>query len=135
PSRVPGSTAACTSTVNGCPANTLTPARWRRRGNSSTRARRPSSGSACTNPTSTRCGRPPMCPGWTRWGSGAALAPQRPKVESYDKTLFLVLKTVKYVERESVAKARQIVETGEIMIFVGADFVVTARPGAHGTLG
>ena len=64
----------------------------------------------------------------------AVHAHQRPKLERYDKTLFLVLKTVKYVEHESVAKARQIVETGEIMIFVGADFVVTVRHGEHGRL-
>src|ERR1700737_31601 len=64
----------------------------------------------------------------------AVHAHQRPKLERYNKTLFLVLKTVKYVEHESVAKARQIVETGEIMIFVGADFVVTVRPGEHGRL-
>jgi magnesium transporter len=54
---------------------------------------------------------------------------QRPKLERYDDTLFLVLKTVNYVEHESVAKAREIVETGEIMIFVGDDFVVTVRHG------
>lgn len=64
----------------------------------------------------------------------AVHAHQRPKLDRYDKTLFLVLKTVKYVEHESVAKARQIVETGEIMIFVGADFVVTVRHGEHGKL-
>jgi magnesium transporter len=64
----------------------------------------------------------------------AVHAHQRPKLERYDNTLFLVLKTVKYVEHESVAKARQIVETGEIMIFVGADFVVTVRHGEHGRL-
>jgi magnesium transporter len=43
--------------------------------------------------------------------------------------LFLVLKTVYYVEHESVSLAREIVETGEIMIFVGPDFVVTVRHG------
>jgi magnesium transporter len=64
----------------------------------------------------------------------AVHAHQRPKLERYDKTLFLVLKTVNYVEHESVAKAREIVETGEIMIFVGADFVVTVRHGEHGGL-
>ena len=64
----------------------------------------------------------------------AVHAHQRPKLERYDKTLLLVLKTVKYVEHESVAKARQIVETGEIMVFVGADFVVTVRHGEHGRL-
>ena len=64
----------------------------------------------------------------------AVLAHQRPKLERYDKTLFLVLKTVRYVEHESVAKAREIVVTGEIMIFVGADFVVTVRHGEHSRL-
>ena len=33
----------------------------------------------------------------------AVHAHQRPKLERYDKTLFLVLKTVNYVEHESVA--------------------------------
>jgi magnesium transporter len=64
----------------------------------------------------------------------AVHAHQRPKLERYDKTLFLVLKTVNYIEHESVAKAREIVETGEIMIFVGADFVVTVRHGEHSGL-
>ncbi len=64
----------------------------------------------------------------------AVHAHQRPKLERYDNTLFLVLKTVKYVEHESMAKAREIVETGEIMIFVGPDFVVTVRHGEHGGL-
>ncbi|HMZ13284.1 MAG TPA: magnesium/cobalt transporter CorA [Mycobacterium sp.] len=61
----------------------------------------------------------------------AVHAHQRPKVERYDDTLFLVLKTVKYVPHESVALAREIVETGEIMVFVGGDFVVTVRHGDH----
>ncbi|MCB0950205.1 MAG: magnesium and cobalt transport protein CorA, partial [Mycobacterium sp.] len=64
----------------------------------------------------------------------AVHAHQRPKLERYDDTLFLVLKTVMYVDHESMAKARQIVETGEVMIFVGADFVVTVRHGEHGGL-
>jgi len=64
----------------------------------------------------------------------AVHAHQRPKLERYDRTLFLVLKTVKYVDHESMAKAREIVETGEVMIFVGSDFVVTVRHGEHGGL-
>ncbi|BBX95571.1 magnesium/cobalt transporter CorA [Mycobacterium lacus] len=64
----------------------------------------------------------------------AVHAHQRPKLERYDETLFLVLKTVNYVPHESVVLARQIVETGEIMIFVGRDFVVTVRHGEHGGL-
>lgn len=61
----------------------------------------------------------------------AVHAHQRPKLERYDNTLFLVLKTVNYVPHESVALAREIVETGEIMVFVGPDFVVTVRHGEH----
>jgi magnesium transporter len=64
----------------------------------------------------------------------AVHAHQRPKLERYDQTLFLVLKTVSYVEHESVANAREIVETGEIMVFVGPDFVVTVRHGDHSGL-
>lgn len=64
----------------------------------------------------------------------AVHAHQRPKLERYDKTLFMVLKTVTYVHHESIANIREIVETGEIMIFVGPDFVVTVRHGEHGGL-
>lgn len=61
----------------------------------------------------------------------AVHAHQRPKLARYDQTLFLVLKTVNYVEHDSMASAREIVETGEIMIFVGPDFVLTVRHGEH----
>jgi magnesium transporter len=64
----------------------------------------------------------------------AVHAHQRPKLERYDTMLFLVLKTVTYVDHDAVAKAREIVETGEIMIFVGPDYVVTVRHGEHSGL-
>lgn len=48
---------------------------------------------------------------------------QRPKLERYGDTLFLVLKTLWYVDEEDA------VETGEINMFVGPDFVVTVRHG------
>ncbi|WP_210503755.1 magnesium/cobalt transporter CorA [Nocardioides xinjiangensis] len=48
---------------------------------------------------------------------------QRPKLEHYGDTLFLVLKTLWYVDEEDA------VETGEINLFVGDDFVVTVRHG------
>lgn len=64
----------------------------------------------------------------------AVQAHQRPKLERYDETLFLVLKTVNYVTHESTVLPRQIVETGEIMIFVGKNFVVTVRHGEHSGL-
>jgi magnesium transporter len=64
----------------------------------------------------------------------AVCAHQRPKLERYDETLFMVLKTVRYVEHESPTTANEIVETGEIMAFLGRDFVVTVRHGQHSGL-
>ena len=64
----------------------------------------------------------------------AVHAHQRPKLERYDDTLFLVLKTVNYVPHESISLTREIVETGEIMVFVGPEFVVTVRHGNFGGL-
>ena len=51
-------------------------------------------------------------------------AHQRPKLEAYDGSLFVVLKTSRYVDRNSVF------EFGEVMVFLGADYVVTVRHGA-----
>ena len=48
---------------------------------------------------------------------------QRPKVEPYDDMLFMVVKTLWYVD------ARDEVETGQVSMFIGADFVVTIRQG------
>ena len=48
---------------------------------------------------------------------------QRPKVELFDNTIFVVLKTLRYIEETSD------VETGEVMMFVGDRFVVTVRYG------
>ncbi|SES44088.1 magnesium and cobalt transport protein CorA [Actinokineospora terrae] len=64
----------------------------------------------------------------------AVQAHQRPKLERYDDNLFMVLKTVRYVEHESPTTANEIVETGEIMAFLGADYVVTVRHGKHSGL-
>jgi magnesium transporter len=56
----------------------------------------------------------------------AVKAHQRPKLEHYEDSLFLVLKTLWYVDEADA------VETGEINIFLGHDFVVTVRHG-HGS--
>jgi magnesium transporter len=64
----------------------------------------------------------------------AVQAHQRPKLERYDDTLFMVLKTVRYVEHESPTTANEIVETGELMVFLGHDFVITVRHGNHSGL-
>ncbi|MER6627044.1 magnesium and cobalt transport protein CorA [Streptomyces sp. NPDC000987] len=65
----------------------------------------------------------------------AVEAHQRPKLERYGETLFAVLKTVCYVEHEELTATSEVVDTGEIMVFVGADFVITVRHGRHGSLG
>jgi magnesium transporter len=51
----------------------------------------------------------------------AIKAHQRPKLEVYDDTLFVVLKTARYLE------AGETVEFGEIMLFIGPQFVVAVR--------
>jgi magnesium transporter len=50
-------------------------------------------------------------------------AHQRPKLERYGESLFVVLKTLRYVDRESVF------ELGEVMLFVGPAHVITVRHG------
>jgi magnesium transporter len=50
-------------------------------------------------------------------------AHQRPKVERYGDTLLVVLKTVRYLQAEDD------LETGEILLFVNRDFVVSVRHG------
>jgi magnesium transporter len=59
----------------------------------------------------------------------AVSAHQRPKMERYGDTLFVVLKTLSYVDETSD------IEVGEIMVFLGRDFVVTVRHGAGNPLG
>ena len=56
-------------------------------------------------------------------------AHQRPKLEDYGDTLFLVLKTARYVDSDEV------VQIGEILLFIGEDFVVTVRHGEGSALG
>jgi magnesium transporter len=53
----------------------------------------------------------------------AVHAHQRPKLEKYGDTLFMVLKTLRYDdERESV-------DVGEVLVFVGESFVISVRHG------
>jgi magnesium transporter len=64
----------------------------------------------------------------------AVTAKQRPKLERYDDSLFMVLKTVSYVGHAEPTTAAELVKTGEVMAFVGPDFVVTVRHGDHCSL-
>jgi len=58
----------------------------------------------------------------------AFTAHQRPKLERYEHTLFLTLKSLWYVDESDA------VETGEINMFVGDDFVITVRHGSGSEL-
>jgi magnesium transporter len=64
----------------------------------------------------------------------AIQAHQRPKLERYDDMLFAVLKTVRYVEHDELTATSEVVETGEVMVFLGRDYVITVRHGHHGDL-
>jgi magnesium transporter len=58
----------------------------------------------------------------------AIKAHQRPKIERYDGTLFVVLRSARYIDES------ERVEFGEIHVFMGEDFVVTVRHGEASTL-
>jgi magnesium transporter len=53
----------------------------------------------------------------------ATVAHQRPKIEDYDESFFVVLKTARYDE------AAERVHFGEIHIFIGTGYVITVRLG------
>jgi magnesium transporter len=59
----------------------------------------------------------------------AVKAHQRPKIEHYDETLFVVLRPARYIDETET------VEFGEVHVFVGEDFVVTVRHGQASELG
>lgn len=65
----------------------------------------------------------------------AVFAHQRPKLERYDDALFMVLKTASYVAHEELTATSEVVETGEVMVFLGPHYVITVRHGHHGELG
>ena len=55
-------------------------------------------------------------------------AHQRPKLEVFEDTVFIVLKTARYVDSEEV------VQFGEILIFLGKDYILTVRHGEASAL-
>jgi magnesium transporter len=59
----------------------------------------------------------------------ATEAHQRPKLERYGETVFVVLKPARYLDETET------VEFGETHVFVGEDFVVTVRHGEASDLG
>ncbi|GAA2845260.1 magnesium transport protein CorA [Actinoplanes cyaneus] len=59
----------------------------------------------------------------------AVKAEQRPKLEQFGEVHFLVLRTARYVPHQELTESSQVVETGQMMIFVGDRFVITVRHG------
>jgi magnesium transporter len=55
-------------------------------------------------------------------------AHQRPKLEVFEDMVFIVLKTARYVDSEEV------VQFGEILIFLGEDYILTVRHGKASAL-
>ena len=55
-------------------------------------------------------------------------AHQRPKLEVYDDMVFLVLKTARYVD------PTEVIELGEVLVFLGEDFLITVRHGEASSL-
>jgi magnesium transporter len=55
-------------------------------------------------------------------------AHQRPKLEVYDEMVFLVLKTARYVD------PAEVIELGEVLVFLGDDFLITVRHGEASSL-
>ena len=53
----------------------------------------------------------------------AVNAHQRPKLEVYDETLLVVLKPARYIDRDEV------IEVGEIALFVNPEFMISVRHG------
>ena len=58
---------------------------------------------------------------------GAIQTHYRPRLERYDDTLVLVLKTVNYADHDGLRDVRHFVKAGEVMIAVGPGFVITVR--------
>ena len=59
----------------------------------------------------------------------------RPKLDIYGDQLCMVVKTARYVAHDSPAAANEIIESGDVIAFLGADFIVTVRHGHDSGLG
>jgi len=59
----------------------------------------------------------------------AVKAEQRPKLERFGEVDFLVLRTARYVGHGEVTETSEVVETGQVMLFIGPRFVISVRHG------
>ncbi len=56
-------------------------------------------------------------------------ARQRPKLERYENVTFAVLRTARYVEHRELTAQTEVIETGDVMMFLAPKFVITVRHG------
>jgi magnesium transporter len=59
---------------------------------------------------------------------------QRAKIEQYGSMIFLAVRTARYLEHAELTETSEIVETGDLMMFIGQNFVITVRHGEVGPL-
>ncbi|MEH0845416.1 magnesium and cobalt transport protein CorA [Micromonospora sp. CPCC 205711] len=58
----------------------------------------------------------------------------RPAVQRHGAVTLLVLRTAGYVEHTELTATSEVIDTGDVMVFLGDRFVVTVRHGASGAL-
>ncbi|MFE9956448.1 magnesium/cobalt transporter CorA [Micromonospora sp. NPDC005299] len=59
----------------------------------------------------------------------AVKAQQRPKLERFGDVAFLVLRTARYCEHTELTENSEVVETGQVMLFIGPNFLISVRHG------
>lgn len=59
----------------------------------------------------------------------AVKAHQRPKLERFGEVDFLVLRTARYLPHDELTETSEVVETGQVMLFIGPQFVISVRHG------
>ncbi|WP_433283862.1 magnesium/cobalt transporter CorA [Micromonospora sp. CA-244673] len=59
----------------------------------------------------------------------AVKAEQRPKLERFGDVAFLVLRTARYCEHTELTENSEVVETGQVMLFIGPNFLISVRHG------
>ena len=59
---------------------------------------------------------------------------QRAKIEQYGRMTFLAVRTARYIEHAELTETSEIVETGDLMMFIGPNYVITVRHGEVGPL-
>ncbi|GII22360.1 magnesium and cobalt transport protein CorA [Planosporangium mesophilum] len=54
---------------------------------------------------------------------------QRPKVERYGDMTFVTMRTARYIEHAELTETSEVVESGDVMMFIGEHFIITVRHG------